>query len=256
MFRPRIIPVLLLKGKGLVKTVRFKNPQYIGDPINAVRIFNDLCADELVFLDITASIENRSISKELVKEIGDEAYMPFTVGGGITSLEQIKDLLNLGAEKIVLNTVLANDPSLIEKTAKTFGSQSIIASVDVKKDFFGKYIVKTESGNKKTTHVLLEYVKSLENAGAGEVMINSIDLDGTYSGYDISLIKRVSEILSIPVIACGGAGTVLDFKLACIEGGASACAAGSMFVYHGARRGVLINYPDKTEIKNMFNQNV
>jgi cyclase len=252
MFRPRIIPVLLLKGNGLVKTIRFKKATYIGDPINAVKIFNDLGADELVFLDITASSEGRSISKDLIKKIGDEAYMPFSVGGGISTLDQIKLLLSYGAEKVVMNSSVPHNLSLIEQAAKVFGNQSIIVSVDVKKNFLGSYTVYIKSGRIMTSLNLIQYIKDLENSGAGEIFINSIDRDGTYLGYDIKLIKDISGSLSIPVIACGGAGSLEDMKKAFFDGGASACAAGSIFVYHGSRKGILINYPEKKEIINTF----
>jgi cyclase len=242
----------LLKGEGLVKTIRFSKTTYIGDPINAVKIFNELKADELVFLDITATKEGRTISKDLVKKIGDEAYMPFSVGGGVTSIVQIKNLLSFGAEKVILNTIIANDLEIVKTVSETFGSQSIIASIDVKKGFSGDYNIYTRSGNDKTLLKLNDYVRSIEKAGAGEILINSIDRDGTYSGYDIQLIKEVSKNVSIPVIACGGANSLDDMNRAFYYGGASACAAGSLFVFHGPRKGILINYPDKEEIINLF----
>jgi imidazole glycerol-phosphate synthase subunit HisF len=252
MFRPRIIPVLLLKGDGLVKTVKFKNPVYLGDPINAVRIFNDLKADELVFLDIVASKQGRMISRDLIKKIGDEAYMPFSVGGGITTVEQVKEIFSLGAEKVILNTAIAQNQDLIKSSAKQFGNQSIIASIDVKRGIFGAFNIYTKSGTSKLSIKLVDYLLSLENAGAGEILINSIDRDGTYLGYDLDLIKLVSDYVSIPVIACGGASSLTDMRAAFKTGGASACAAGSLFVFHGSRRGVLINYPEREEIKNIF----
>lgn len=252
MFRPRIIPVLLLRGQGLVKTVRFSSPTYIGDPINAVRLFNDYRADELVFLDINASSEKRIISGELVRKIGDEAFMPFSIGGGITNIEQIRELLSLGAEKVVMNTIVPGNMSLIGQASKIFGSQSIMVSVDVKKMIFGGYRIMTMGGRKPIHAELSRYIKDIKSAGAGEILINSIDRDGTMSGYDIALTKEVSSAVSIPVIACGGAGSLSDLKEAYTEGGASACAAGSMFVYHGLRKGVLINYPDRSEILTAF----
>ena len=252
MFRPRIIPVLLLKGPGLVKTIRFSKPTYIGDPINAVRLFNDYKADELIFLDINASSEGRTIPSDLIRKIGDEAYMPFSVGGGISDVEKIAELLSFGAEKVVLNSFVPNNLRLIEEASKIFGSQSIVISVDVKKRLFGGYDILVRGGRKKISTPLMQYIKEAEAAGAGELMINSIDRDGTMTGYDIPLIKEVSEELSIPVIACGGAGSLPDMKRAYAEGGASACAAGSIFVFHGLRRGVLVNYPDRKEITGTF----
>lgn len=256
MFRPRIIPVLLLKGSGLVKTVRFSSPTYIGDPINAVRLFNDFGADELVFLDIRASSEGRTISSDLVRKIGDEAYMPFSVGGGISGIEQIRELLSLGAEKVVLNSYVPGNFSLIDQASKTFGSQSIVVSVDVKKRLLGGYEIMTNSGRKRVNTDMVRYIMEAEAAGAGEIMINSIDRDGTMTGYDIALIKEVSRSVRIPVIACGGAGSLADMKRAYTEGGASACAAGSIFVYHGLRKGILINYPEKSEILRTFSNGI
>lgn len=246
----------MLKGKGLVKTVKFDNPRYIGDPINAVKIFNDLKADELVFLDITASKEKRCISVELVRAIGDEAFMPFGVGGGISRLIEIENIFKAGAEKVILNTFAILNQTLVTEAAKVFGSQSIVCSVDVKKNLFGKYEVFTEGGSKKIKTNYLDLVKQLEDSGAGELVINSIDHDGKMSGYDIGLISSVSQRVNIPVVACGGAGTLIDMKMAYKDGMAHALAAGSMFVYHGPRRAVLINYPPKNEVMGIFNDNI
>lgn len=250
MFRPRIIPCLLLKNKGLVKTVNFGNPNYIGDPINAVRIFNDFEADELVFLDIDASKENRCIDLEFVKKIGEEAFMPFAVGGGISTIDQIKSILNNGAEKVVLNTHAIENPEFIKQASDIFGSQSIIVSLDVKKDLNG-YNVCTRSGTKNTGLDPVSVAKQMECLGAGELIINSIDKDGSMEGYDLSLIKKISESVNIPVIALGGAGDLSDFSKA-VKAGATAVSAGSIFVYSGKNRGILINYPDKEELKEIF----
>ncbi len=254
MFLPRIIPVLLLKGKGLVKTVKFKNPKYIGDPINAVKIFNDLKADELIFLDITASKEGRTISVDLVKDIGDEAFMPFGVGGGISDITQIESLLKAGAEKVVINTNAFIQAGFIEEASKIFGSQSIVVALDIKKNFFGKYECWIKDGNEKTKEHPVDVAKKAEAEGAGELIINSIDLDGVMTGYDLQLIKSIAEIVSVPVVACGGAGNLGHFKEAYFDAKAHALAAGSMFVYHGPRKAVLINYPSKNEIKQLFNK--
>lgn len=252
MFLPRVIPVLLLKGKGLVKTVKFKEPRYLGDPINAVKIFNDLKADELVFLDITASREGRSISVDIVKDIGDEAFMPFGVGGGINSLQQIENILKAGAEKVIINTSWFGNPKIVTEAASIFGSQSIVVSVDVKKSFFGKYECWIKDGSENTKTNPVELAKRAEDTGAGELIINSIDMDGLMTGYDIGLIRIISEAINIPVVACGGAGNLQHLKSGYIEGNAHALAAGSMFVYHGPRRAVLINYPAKSELKQLF----
>ena len=252
MFLPRIIPVLLLKNKGLVKTVKFKTPKYVGDPINAVKIFNDLEADELVFLDITASREGRSISTELVKNIGDEAFMPFAVGGGITALKQIEELLKAGAEKVILNNITVKKPNLIKEAAEVFGNQSIVISIDVKKNLFGKKTIWIKDGSENTKLAAIDHAKKVEELGAGEIIINSIDNDGVMQGYDIELIKSISNSVAIPVVACGGAGGLNDLKDAFQYGNASALAAGSMFVFHGPRRAVLINYPEKNELLKLF----
>lgn len=252
MFLPRIIPVLLLSGKGLVKTTRFKSPKYIGDPINAVKIFNDLKADELVFLDINASKEGRYISKEIVKNIGDEAFMPFGVGGGISEIRQVEELLKAGAEKVIINTQAFHNPNLVKDAASNFGSQSVVVSVDVKRSLFGKQTVFVKCGCVNTGMNVIEYAKRIEELGAGELILNSIDNDGMMQGYDIDLIKKVSSSVNIPVVACGGAGTYEDLRKAYNEGEAHALSAGSMFVYHGPRKAVLINYPSKVEIREVF----
>ncbi len=251
MFLPRIIPVLLLKGKGLVKTIKFSQPRYIGDPINAVKIFNDLKADELLFLDITASKEDRMISVDLVKKIGDEAFMPFGVGGGIKSTEHAVELINAGAEKVVFNTVFITNPLVISKTAGLIGSQSVIVSIDVKRNLFGKYHLHIFDGSKKILIDPITALKKAEELGAGEIIINSIDHDGCMTGYDLELIQMVSNEVTVPVIACGGAGNLFHMKEA-FNKGANAMAAGSIFVYHGARKGILINYPEKKEILEIF----
>lgn len=254
MFRPRVIPVLLLKGNGLVKTIRFdkKKAVYIGDPINAVRLFNDLEADELIILDITASNEKRIIPIDLVKKIGDEAFMPFSVGGGIDTVDDIKNILASGAEKVVLNTASFKNPQLISDSASLFGNQSIIVSIDVKRNVWGEYRMFVLDGTKEVLADPLDHAKKMELLGAGEILINFIDRDGTMEGYDLKFIKKISESLSIPVIACGGAGKMSHLVEGIKLGGASAVAAGSMFVFHGQRNAVLINYPDRKELQELF----
>jgi len=256
MFLPRIIPVLLLRNKGLIKTVGFKDPRYIGDPINAVKIFNDLKVDELIFLDIDATKQERTISVELVKDIGDEAFMPFGVGGGIKSIFQIEQLFKAGAEKIIINTQAVLNPNLIEEAAKIFGSQSIVVTLDVKKSLMGNYFVWIKDGKEKTNLNPVDAAIIAKDLGAGEIIINSIDLDGTMKGYDLKLVKSIADNVSIPVVACGGAGNLNHLKECFFEGNAHALAAGILFVYHGPRRAVLINYPTKTEIKKLFNEEV
>ena len=251
MYRPRVIPCLLLKDKGLVKTIKFKDPTYVGDPINAVKIFNDAKADELVFLDITATQENRITDIEVIRNIGEEAFMPFAVGGGINNLEHVMQLISAGAEKVVINTAAVNNPSLLTEASKIYGRQSIIASVDVKREG-GAFAVYTHSGGVKSPMNAMEAAQAAEEAGAGEIMINSIDRDGTQEGYDIELVKLISDSVNIPVIAVGGAGDFDHFADAVHNGGASAVAAGSLFVFIGRKRAVLINYPDSDELQEMF----
>lgn len=252
MFRPRIIPVLLLKNLGLVKSIRFKNYRYIGDPINAVKIFNDKKADELIFLDINASKENRCISLDFVHKVGDEANMPFGVGGGVTKLEQIREILKHGAEKVVLNTAAAKNPEFVRQAAEEFGSTTIVVCIDVKKNLFGKYTTVFLNGKKKLKYSPVEFAQLIEEKGAGEIIIQSVDCDGTYLGYDLDLIKMVTQAVSIPVVALGGAKDYEDFKKAHFEAYASAVAAGSLFVYHGPRKAVLINYPSSIEKTQIF----
>ncbi|HAM99675.1 MAG TPA: imidazole glycerol phosphate synthase subunit HisF [Marinilabiliales bacterium] len=249
MFRPRVIPVLLLKNQGLVKTIGFAKPRYIGDPINAVRIFNDLKADELVFLDILATKERRLISLEFVKNVGEEANMPFAVGGGIRSISDIRKIVGAGAEKVVINSYAAENPQFIAEASNAFGSSTIVVCIDVKKKTFGKVQTWTMNGSKQTGYSPLDFALMMEDKGAGEIILQSIEKDGTMNGYDIELISNITTKLTIPVVALGGAGTIDDLKQAFFKGKANGLAAGSLFVYHGPKRGVLINYPEKRELQ-------
>lgn len=253
MRRIRVIPVLTLQNEKLVKTIRFKNPTYIGDPINAVKIFNEKEVDEIVILDITASKEKREPNYTKIEEIASEAFMPFAYGGGVKNLNQIEKLFKLGIEKVVLNSVLEDNIGLVTEAAKIFGSQSIIASIDVKKNIFGKLNAYKISGSTKINYSIDDFVNKLEEAGVGEFFINSIDKDGTYSGYDLALINQVSTKTNLPIVVCGGASSINDF-LPAIQAGASAVAAGSLFVYTGATRGILINYPKQEELVNKVYQ--
>ena len=251
MIRKRIIPVLLLKNNGLYKGVGYDKYVYIGDPINAVKIFNDMEVDELIFLDIEASKNNKVISQEFVEKLSEECFMPFSVGGGIKSLKDAKNLISAGAEKIVLNNWAINQPELITEISNSFGSQSIVVAVDTKKNWLGKQKVYSLSGKKSTNLNLEEWIMEIEKRGAGEILINSIEMDGKMSGYNIELINKVSKSVNIPVIAGCGAGSVAHFKDA-IKAGAEACAGGSVFVFHGPKRGVLINYPSKEERDSIY----
>jgi cyclase len=248
----RIIPCLLLRNKGLVKTVKFKESTYVGDPINTVKIFNEKEVDEIFFLDIDATKTKREPPYELIQNIASECFMPFAYGGGIQSLQQIDKIIKSGAEKIIINTMAFLQKNFIIDAVSQFGSSTIAVSIDVKKEFPEGNIVYINGGTRSTGKNPVEYAREIENEGAGEIMINSIDRDGTMEGYDIELIKSISQAVRIPVIACGGAGKMSDFRLAVKEGGASAAAAGSFFVFHGKRRAVLITYPEYSEISALF----
>lgn len=242
MLRTRVIPVLLLRGQGLYKTIRFKNPQYVGDPINAIKIFNEKEVDELILLDIDASKKGEEPNYKMIQSFCSECFMPVCYGGGITSVLQMRRIFELGIEKIAVNTSSLKDLRLIAEASADFGSQSIIASVDVVKDFWGQYHVYNHVTGKKEKVKLKDYINQMQQAGAGELFLNSVDKDGTLSGYDTNLLQQVVSYCSLPIVACGGAASVDDF-VAAKKIGISGCAAGSMFVFHGRHRAVLITYP-------------
>ena len=252
MNKTRVIPVLLLRGEGLVKTIKFKDPKYIGDPINSVRIFNEKEVDELVFLDITATCEARGPNFDVLRDIASEAFMPMAYGGGITSLDHVKHIFALGFEKVIINTAAYSDPGLIKESVSIYGSQSIVACVDVRRSLLGRYDLVSHSGNIKQSTGVLEHVKFLEDIGVGEIIVNSVDREGTYAGYDIKLLKSVSSTVNVPVVASGGASGVGDFVEAIDRGGASAVAAGSLFVFVGTHKAVLINYPKREELEKLL----
>jgi cyclase len=252
MLRTRVIPVLLLKGRGLVKTVRFKEPKYLGDPINTVKIFNDKYVDEIVILDIQATLEKRKPQFDLIAQIASEAFMPMCYGGGVRSLEDVKTILGIGVEKVAINSVAAEDETFVTKASDMVGSQSIVVSMDIKKNFLGKYEVYTQGGRCNVKADPVEFAVRMEKAGAGELLVNSIDCDGMMQGYDIELLKKITHAVSIPVIACGGAGNTTDLAKAVYQGGASAAAAGSMFVFQGKYRAVLITFPTEEELAPLF----
>ena len=249
MLKTRVMPCLLLRGSGLVKTVRFKNPGYVGDPINTVRIFNEKEVDELIFLDITATPEGKEPPLQIISEIATECFMPFAYGGGVRDLDDIKKIFSLGVEKVAINTHAVENPEFISRAAGTFGSQSILAAIDVKKTLAGKYRVCTNGARNVTKIDPVEHARHMADMGAGEILLTSVDRDGTFSGYDLELIGRVAGAVTIPVIACGGAGRIEDFALATRQAGASAVAAGSMVVYQGPHRAVLVNFPSKQDLK-------
>jgi cyclase len=249
MERIRVIPSLLLSNGGLVKTTKFSKPAYVGDPINAVKIFNEKEVDELVVLDISAARLHSPPNFDAIAKLATECFMPLAYGGGISSISHIRTLFKGGVEKVILNSCIHKQPGMLKQAVGEFGSQSIVASIDAKKDLFGRYRVKINGGTKwtkHTPHYLAQYAVSL---GAGEIFLNSIDRDGTMSGYDLNLIELVTKSVPVPVIACGGASSIKDFALAVAVGGAAAVSAGSMFVFHGPHKAVLINYPDEAKLK-------
>ena len=254
MFSPRVIPVLLYRNSGLVKSVKFKNYTYIGDPINAVRIFNDCYADELIILDIEASRKKSTIDLQLVKEVGEEANMPFSVGGGIDSISKIYERLKNGAEKVVINSAAMQNLGFVKEASENFGSSTITVCIDIKKNMFGKHQLYAHKDNKILSGSYIDYVKRIEDCGAGEIIIQSVDNDGLMKGYDISLYETLSQQISIPIVALGGAGSMQDMEKLWNHSSVNSFSAGSMFVYFGKMRGVLINYPkiNRDEFRKKF----
>lgn len=252
MLEPRFIPTLLLAHESLVKTVQFRNPGYVGDPINTVNIFSTLEADEVLVFDIEAAVERRGPNYRLLRQIANEAQVPFGYGGGISSVEDVRAVLAVGAEKVVVSTAAVENPGLITEAAELAGSQAIVAALDVRTDADGRARITARSGTVATDIDPLDQARRVQDLGAGEILLMSVDREGTFSGYDLDLIRRISSAVSIPVIACGGAGSRDDLRRAIVEGGASAAAAGSIFVYQKANRSVVVNYPSQTELKGYF----
>lgn len=248
---PRVMPVLLLRGRGLVKTTAFKDPVYLGDPVNVIRIFNDKEVDELTLLDIEATRQQRGPNLTLLREIASECFMPLGYGGGITTVDQIKQLLALGIEKVVINSAAADTPGFVTAAAEQAGSQSVVVSIDVKKRLFGGARVVTRAAAHDTGLDPVAYAVEMQKRGAGELIVNSVDRDGTMKGYDLELIRKVSSAVDVPVVACGGASGVDDLGRA-VAAGASAVAAGAMFVFQGAHRGILISFPARQQLQSMF----
>lgn len=252
MLSTRVIPILLLSDKGLVKTVQFKKPVYVGDPINAVKVFNDKEVDELILLDILASKKKSDPDYKIIEAIASECFMPVCYGGGITTTDQIKTILGMGIEKVSLNSQILKNSQLISEAASIFGSQSIVVSIDVKKKINGTRKVYSHLSGKTTLLDPVEFAKSIEKAGAGELLINSVDRDGTMSGFDITLMRSIVSNVNIPVIACGGGGELEHFNTVKKEADVAAIAAGSMFVFHGKHKAVLLNYPEQEELKKFL----
>jgi imidazole glycerol-phosphate synthase subunit HisF len=250
----RVIPCLLLRSQGLVKTVRFRQPKYLGDPINVVRIFNDKEVDELVLLDITATPEGRGPQFGFIADLASECFMPLSYGGGVRSVDDVSRLCGLGVEKVAVNTRAVEHPEFVSAAAAVVGSSSVIVSIDVKRDFWGRYRVYTNGGRVATGLDPVVHAVEMERRGAGEILLNSIDRDGTMEGYDLDLIRRVTQAVGVPVVACGGAGRVEDLAAAVQQGGAAAAGAGSMFVFTGPHRAVLISYPPPEVLRALLGE--
>jgi cyclase len=248
MHKVRVIPVLLLRHWGIEKSIRFKNNVYVGSPINAARVFNGRNVDELILLDISATPEGRGPNAEIVAEIAEETHMPFTVGGGIRDLETIRALLGSGVDRVCINSIALEQPEFVRRAADTFGSQCIVVSIDVKKNWRGIFEVYARCGRDRWRRDPVAWAQEAERLGAGEILLTSIDRDGTMEGYDLPLVRSVADAVSIPVIACGGAGNVQHFAEAVDEGHASAVAAGAFFLFFGPRRTVLITYPTDEQL--------
>ena len=244
--RPRVIPILGIINDDLVKTTKYKDPRYLGDPINAVKIFNGKGVDELSIIDIRATMDNTPINFDLLKNIAQQAFMPLSYGGGIKSISEIKRLFKIGFEKVIIGTSFFENPALIKEASEYAGSQSIVVSIDVKKTLLGKYQVFTTSGTKKANISLEDSISLAISQGAGEIILNVIDRDGTMIGYDLDLVEFVSKLASIPIIANNGASDVNDIKKA-LNVGAHAAAASSIFVYYGKRKAVLITFPSESD---------
>jgi cyclase len=253
MLKHRVIPSLLLHNDGLVKTQKFSHPKYVGDPINAIRIFNDKEVDELVVLDISASREDREPNYELIEQLAGECFMPLCYGGGIRTIEQARKLFELGLEKVAIQSAALEDMSLITKISEQFGSQSVVVSVDIKKNWLGKRNLFVSASKQLSSRKWTEFIQQAVAAGAGEVMLNAVDRDGLMQGMDIDLIREASLNLSVPLIAVGGVGSLEDIKAA-TDAGASAVAAGAFFVYHGPHRAVLITYPSYSELEDLLKE--
>lgn len=251
MALPRCIPVLLLQNGALVKTIQFQNPRYIGDPLNAVRIFNEKEVDELIFLDLDASMKNTPIPFQFLQEIAEECFMPLSFGGGIKTIEQIRKVLQIGVEKVIIGQEAIENQEFLKQAVREFGSSSICVSLDVKKTPSGVYRLASRSGTIETELNPIEFAQKLDQLGVGELFIHSVDRDGTRIGFDLELIEAIRKAVKIPLIACGGAGT-FEHLVEAIHAGANAVGAGSLFVFHGKHQAVLISYPDQASLKRIY----
>ncbi|MEO8471016.1 MAG: AglZ/HisF2 family acetamidino modification protein [Chryseolinea sp.] len=252
MLKTRVIPCLLLHEGGLVKTEKFKNPKYVGDPMNAVRIYNEKEVDELIFLDIDASKQSREPDYSMIEDLATECFMPFAYGGGVTSLDQIQRILKIGVEKVIINHAALNNSNLVKDASRHFGSSTIIVALDIRKDMLGNYKVFDHVRNKSLSLSPVDQALKMCAEGAGELFINNVDRDGTYAGFDWQILEQINKKVTSPVIACGGASGLKDFKDVVSKTKVSAVAAGSIFVYQGPHRAVLISYPSQQELQQLF----
>ena len=252
MLRPRIIPSLLVHDNGLVKTVHFKNPKYVGDPINAVRIFNEKEVDELAIFDIDATVLGKEPDYILIEKLANQSRMPLCYGGGVKTVEQAQKIFGLGIEKIALSSAVIENPNLITQIADRVGSQSVIVVMDIKKKLLGGYEIYTHNGKKATGINPIKFAEEAQKLGAGEIVINSIDQDGAMKGFDMNLIDKISEKITLPITVLGGAGSLQDIKKVIDRHGIIGVAAGSLFVFKGIYKAVLINYPTKKEKEELY----
>ena len=241
----RLIPCLQLLDGTLVKTKKFSKPSYIGDPVNTVRIFNHLEADELCFLDIRATVNKKDPDYKLLQQIADECFMPLSYGGGVKDVQTAARIFRIGVEKVVVNSGALQQPSLITSIAREFGSQAVIVGIDVKRNLFGQYHVMSHSATKKTSKDPVAWARQAVDLGAGEILLTCVDREGTWTGFDTELIKQIADAVGVPVIAHGGAATMRDVDMVTSQAHASAVACGNMFVYQKQGMGVLINFPNK-----------
>jgi len=254
VLRIRVIPCLLLHNGGLVKTVRFRRPTYVGDPINAIKIFNDKEVDELALIDIDASRQGRGPDFALLERVNKEAFMPLACGGGIRTPDHVRRVLGLGYEKVILDSVVLGEPGSVEAASAACGSQSVVVCIDTKRDLFGRLRVYDHLRRRCTRLGPGEYARLAQARGAGEVIVYSVDSEGTFQGYDVKAVREVSDAVTVPVVALGGAGKLQDFADVVRDGGATAVAAGSFFVFHGPHRAVLITYPERQELERVFGE--
>ncbi len=246
MLKPRIIPCLLVKNKGLIKTVKFSDPKYVGDPINAVKIFNEKEVDELIVLDIDATVNNADPDYTMIQNLAAECRMPFCYGGGVKTVEQAKRIIKLGVEKVAISSAAVDNPELVSRIAEEVGGQSVVVVLDVKKNVKdGSYGLWTHNGKRNSGKDPIDFAQKLEKLGVGEITINSIDNDGVMKGYDHTLVKKVREVTTVPMTVLGGAGSLKDIEQLISAFGIIGASAGSLFVFKGIYRAVLINYPNR-----------